>query len=181
MITVQEGDAVAESAGLSGRRPATVWVTFGLLVFLSVSAMFGGTGLIFGIWGMQLIPREPLDRIPLIDTWLLPGLVLGLGFGLGSAATAYGLWRRPSWRWLQFTWRVTGRHWSWLATVALGLGQLAWILIEWIYIGISPLLIIYGAVGVALTLLPLRAPVRHYLTTSVASSRPHQAANGRDR
>ncbi|WP_406077487.1 hypothetical protein [Micromonospora sp. NBC_00858] len=49
---------------MSQPRPAPAWVTFGLLVFLSLSAMFGGIGLIFGIWGMQLIPRAPLDRIP---------------------------------------------------------------------------------------------------------------------
>ncbi|MCW2876393.1 MAG: hypothetical protein JWQ95_493 [Sphaerisporangium sp.] len=169
MILASTHAAAAEPSRPPTRRPASVWVTFGLLAFLSLSAIFGGTGLIFGIWGMQLIPREPLDRIPVIDTWLIPGLVLGIGFGLGSLATAYGILRTPPWPWLEFVRQLTGRHWSWLATIALGLGQLAWILIEWIYIGISPLLIIYGAVGAALTLLPLQASARRYLKTARAS------------
>ncbi|WP_328325727.1 hypothetical protein OHA70_36270 [Kribbella sp. NBC_00382] len=138
-------------------------MTIGLLVFLGVSGLFGGIGLIFGIWGLQLIPREPLDRIPVIDSWLVPGLVLLVVFGLGSLAAAYGILRRPERPRLKVVQRLTGRPWWWAATVLLGLGQLLWLLIEWIYIGMSPLLVIYGAVGAALVTLPLLAPVRRYL------------------
>ncbi|MEZ0077402.1 hypothetical protein [Planotetraspora sp. GP83] len=141
------------------------WVTIGLLVFLGVSGLFGGIGLIFGLWGMDAIPREPLDRIPLIDSWLVPGLVLVVGFGLGSLIAAYGVLRLPPWP--QFTaagW-LTGRHWSWPATILLGLGQLAWLLVEFLYVGPSLLLVLYGVVGVALTVLPTLLPVRRYLGT----------------
>lgn len=79
-------------------RHASVWLTFGLLVFLGLSGMFSGIGLIFGIWGLQLIPREPL-------------------------------------------------------------------LIDWVCVGMSPLLVIYGVVGAALVVLPLPASVRRYLAT----------------
>jgi hypothetical protein len=146
-------------------RPGSVWSTCGLLVFLGVSGVFGGIGLIFGIWGLQLIPREPLDRIPLIDSWLVPGLVLLIGFGLGSLAAAYGLVRRPSWPWLGVADRRTGRHWSWSATILLGGGQLVWLLVEWVYVGMSPLLVLYGVVGVALVVLPQLRSVRDYLAT----------------
>jgi hypothetical protein len=145
-------------------------VTVGLLVFLGVSGLFGGAGLIFGIWGMQLIPREPLDRIPLIDSWLIPGLVLGIGFGLGSLTAAYGILRRPARPWQKVAYRLTGRHWSWAATILLGFGQLVWLLIEWIYIGVSPLLVVYGAIGAALMTLPLLAPVRRYLVQKESDS-----------
>ncbi len=64
-------------------------------MFLGVSGLFGGIGLIFGLGGMDAIPREPLDRIPLIDSWLVPGLVLVVGFGLGSLIAAYGVLRLP--------------------------------------------------------------------------------------
>jgi hypothetical protein len=141
--------AAAQPPAARHRRPASVRVTYGLRVFLGLSGIYGGIGLIFGIWGMQLIPREPLDRIPVIDSWLIPGPVLGIGFGLGSLTAAYGILRKPRWPWLNFAQRPTGRHWSWAATILLGLGQIVWILIEWVYVGISPLLVIYGAVGTA--------------------------------
>jgi len=51
----------AHAALARNDRRAPVWVTFGLLVFLGLSGMFVGLGLIFGIWGIQRIPREPLD------------------------------------------------------------------------------------------------------------------------
>lgn len=137
----------------------------GLLVFLGVSGLFGGIGLVFGIWGMQLIPREPLDRIPVIETWLVPGLVLAVGFGLGSWAAAYGVLLRPARPRLTWLRRRTGRHWAWTATILLGLGQLAWLLVEWAYIGVSPLLVLYGVVGVALVVLPLLTSVRRHLGT----------------
>lgn len=156
-------NAAAVTASRPTDRHASVWVTFGLLVFLGVSGLFGGTGLVFGIWGLQLIPREPLDRIPFIDSWLVPGLVLLVVFGLGSLTAAYGIRRKPAWSWLEVVRRLTGQHWSWAATVLLGLGQIAWLLIEWIYIGMSPLLVIYGAVGAALVTLPLLGAVRRYL------------------
>jgi hypothetical protein len=82
----------------SGRR-ASVWWTFVMLGFLGISGLLGGIGLIFGIWGLQLIPREPLDRITVINRWLIPGLVLVIGFGLGSLTAAYGILRRSSWPW----------------------------------------------------------------------------------
>lgn len=143
-------------------RAALVWLTIGLLAFLGVSGLFGGIGLIFGIWGMDQIPREPLDRIPLIDSWLVPGLVLVVGFGLGSLIAAYGVLRRPPWS--AAAGRLTGHHWSWSATIGLGLGQLVWLLVEFLYVGPSLLLAVYGVVGVALTVLPTLVPVRRYLS-----------------
>jgi hypothetical protein len=145
------------------------WVTIGLLMFLGVSGLFGGIGLIFGLWGMDAIPRESLDRIPLIDSWLVPGVVLVVGFGLGSLIAAYGVLRLPPWPHFAAAGWPAGRHWSWPATILLGLGQLAWLLVEFLYVGPSLLLALYGVVGVALTVLPTLLPVRRYLDTEKTS------------
>ncbi|WP_432840071.1 hypothetical protein [Dactylosporangium sp. CA-092794] len=145
------------------RRPRPVTVTVGLLVFLALSAVAGGIGLIDGGISDQF-PADWLDRLPLIDSWLIPGLVLGVGFGLGSFVAAYGMLTlrggpRPA-----AALRWTGHHWSWSATIALGVGQVVWIALELIYLpGWSWLQVIYGGIGVALAVLPLLPAVSAHL------------------
>lgn len=79
----------------------------------------------------------------------MPGLVLGVGFGLGSLVTAYGMLRRY--------------RWSWIATLLIGLGHVVWIALELIYLPEpSALQVVYGAVGAALLLLPWHPAVRGY-------------------
>lgn len=143
-------------------RPAPVLTTIGVLVFLGITAMAGGGALVFNLGAAP--PGDWLDRIPLIDSWLVPGLVLGVGFGLGSLVAAYGVLRKPRWRWAGFVERLTRYHWSWMTTVLIGLGHVAWIALELTYLPeLSVLQVVYGGVGVALVLLPLLTPVRTYL------------------
>jgi hypothetical protein len=126
--------------------------------------------MVFGIGAAP--PAEWLDRIPLITTWVVPGFVLGLGFGFGSSLAAYGMLRRLHWRWLHPVERLTRHHWSWIATILIGLGQIGWIAIELIYLPqLSPLEAVYGTVGVALLLLPEHPAVRGYLAVDAASRR----------
>jgi hypothetical protein len=153
--------AVTVTPAMTGHRPAAVWTIVGVLVFLGVSAVAGGVAMVFGIGAAP--PHEWLDRVPLVDTWLVPGLVLGVGFGLGSLLAAYGMLRRPRWAWLRPVERLTRHHWSWIVTILLGLGQIAWIVIELTYIPLSGLQALYGGVGVALVLLPVHPAVRGHL------------------
>lgn len=104
-------------------RPASVLTAIAVLVFLGISAVAGGVALVFGIGAAP--PSDWLDGIPLIDSWVVPGLVLGIGFGLGSLVAAYGMLRKPWWRWLGFLERLTRHHWSWVATILIGLCHVA--------------------------------------------------------
>ena len=139
------------------RQPLAVRVTVGLLVFLGLTAAAGGFVMTTGLGGEQVRPpREWLDGIPLVSSWVVPGLVLCLGFGVGSLVTAWGMLRRPGWAWLGAAERLTGEHWSWLAAVVLGAGQVAWIALELVYLpAVSWFHPLYGAVGLALVALPL--------------------------
>jgi len=139
-----------------------VWATAAVLTFLGVTAVAGGLAMVSGAGGAAP-PREWLNGIPFIDGWLLPGLVLGLGFGIGSLLTAYGLLRQPTWRALRPVEAATGHRWPWLATVLLGLAQIVWISLEVGYLPeLSILQAVYGVVGFALLLLPLTPSVRRY-------------------
>ena len=139
--------------------------TIGTLAFLGITAILGGVEVTFGLWAGAEPPADWLDALPMIDSWVLPGLVLGAGFGAGSLVAAYGMLRRPRTAWLAPVERLTGRHWSWAMTELLGLGMVAWIGLE---IGYLPkrswLEVLYGAVGLALILMPAAPSLRRYLS-----------------
>jgi len=143
------------------RRPAIVWTFAVVLIFLGLSAIGGGIAMLSG----GAPPDNWLDDIPLITTWTVPGLVLGLVFGAGSLITAYGVILRPSWGWLSGVERLTGQHWSWLAGLLLGLGQVVWIGLELVYLPETSLLqVLYGTTGLVLVLVPMLPAVRRHLT-----------------
>ena len=114
------------------RRSAALTAVRVLLAFLGLAALGGGLTMIGdpsgGLIGM---PADWMARVPLLDDWLVPGLVLAIWFGLGSLLTLAGMtWRFEmiGTRWLQ-RWGG-GRHWSWAATVILGMTQVTWIGVE---------------------------------------------------
>ena len=50
-----------------------------------------------------------------------------------------------------------------IATILIGVGQMIWIMLELMSIPFSALMPTFGAVGLALALLPLTSPVQDYL------------------
>ena len=143
------------------RRPAIVWAFAVVLVFLGLSAVGGGLAMLSG----AAPPDSWLDNIPVVTSWTIPGLVLGLVFGAGSLVTAYGVIRRPSWVWLSGVERLTGQHWSWVAGVLLGVGQVVWIGLELAYLPETSFLqVLYGSTGLILVLLPMLPAVRRSLS-----------------
>jgi hypothetical protein len=145
------------------KRSFPVVLTMFLLGFLGVSAAAGSLALLFDLGGGQPTISW-MEDFPLVDSYVVPGLVLGIGFGLGSILTTYGMIRRPRWSWLEGLERVTGHHWSWLATILIGAGQVAWIGLEVAYLpGLSWLQILYGPLGLALVLLAMLPSVKEYL------------------
>jgi hypothetical protein len=143
-------------------RPASVLATVGLLGFLGITATAGGLAL---AGGGAAPPQRWLSDIPLVESWVVPGLVLALGFGAGSLVTAYGMLRRPKWPRLNGVERLTGHHWSWLATLLVGLGHAIWIGLELVFLPqLSWLQVVYGAVALGLLVLPWLEPVRRYLS-----------------
>ncbi len=149
-------------ATVSTGRPAQVLATVGVLSFLGVSATAGGVAL---VGGDAAPPQSWLSDIPVVDSWVVPGLVLGLGFGIGSLVTAYGMVRRSRWLWLAGVERLTGYHWSWLATILIGAGHAVWIGLELVFLPeLSWLQVAYGAVALILLTMPWLKPMRRYLS-----------------
>lgn len=151
---------VATSVSKS-RRPAAVVALIVVLAFLGISAAAGSSALLVPDWTP---PNDWLDGVPVIDSWLVPGLVLLLVFGVGSLVATWGVWKRPTLGWLGWLERATGRHWSWAAALALGIGQVAWITLELVFLPEpSALQAVYGVVGLTLCILAFVPGVRRDL------------------
>jgi len=139
------------------RRPGVVIVTVAALVFLGVTAVAGGGAMLLG----RTPPDAWLDGVPMISSWTVPGLILTAGFGVGALTTAYGVVRRPRWRLLRPVEVAVGEHWSWLATILLGLGLTMWIALEVVYLPQTSLLqVVYAGVGIVLLVLSLHPRLR---------------------
>jgi hypothetical protein len=151
-------------------RPVAERALLVVLLFLGVTAGVGGAALLVApaLGREEWFPDSLLAQVPLVDSWVVPGLVLGLCFGVGSLLTWWGMWRRPDWGWTRWAQRLTGLHWSWLATVALGAGHALWIGLELAFIEFSFFHVVYGAVALALLLLPLTRTVRAHLAPGSA-------------
>ncbi len=135
----------------------------GLVLFQGITGTAGGAVL---TWSGSGMPDEWLAGIP-FDSWVWPGVILGVGLGLAPLVIAYGLLRRPRWAALAPIERATGHHWSWVASVALGVGLLAWIVVELVMIAafhpiMQPL---YLAVGVGILATAASPPVRRATMT----------------
>jgi hypothetical protein len=151
---------VAPAMEATSRRPASAATAIAILWFLGITAVGGGIGFFLDL-GM----RDPawLDEIPLVTNWVLPGLVLGIGFGLGSMFTAIGVTQRPRLTWLNWLENLTKHHWSWFGTLLLGLGMMTWIGLQLIWIDLSFLHVIYGIVGILLVGIAATGSFRRYL------------------
>lgn len=145
-------------------RPLSALIAIATLWFLGITAVGGSLGFFLDL-GM----RDPrwLDQIPLVTNWAIPGLVLGIGFGLGSMLTAIGVARRPDLGWLEWLEDLTRHHWAWISTVVLGLGMMTWIGLQLVWIEPSFLHAIYGIVGLLLVGVAATPSFRLYLAEPV--------------
>jgi hypothetical protein len=167
----------AKTAPRIGRptRPISLRWLLGCLAFLGVSAAFGGIVLTLNPTGTWLqIPLSILRFSPFRD-FLIPGLILGIVFGIGSFATLLALWFRPVWPLGTALTRFTGAHWAWSASLAIGLGQVIWIATEMLMVrGADWLQFMYGGLGLLILLLSFQPSLRRYLAPGPA----HKSGGG---
>jgi len=110
-----------------------------LLVFLSLSGLFGISFLIDPSGELVEMPISLLDKLP-IATFFLPGLFLLIVYGIGSSMITYGLLRQL--------------FWAPVAGLLLGLVLIGWIIGQIILWGTPAMLqYIYLTVGIAIFLL----------------------------
>ena len=120
--------------------------TIGLALFSAVTAIAGGTELVIWRQGNRYVPIALLEKTP-FQTFLIPGLLLGLLVGGASLWCAILAWRRS-------TYAIDGTLFAG-ATLAL------WIVSEVALLrSIHPLHVFFGILGLAILLLGLLAALR---------------------
>lgn len=145
-------------------RPAAFKALLGLLVFQGVSAIPAGLLLIVDPTGAKMhMPLSMLRDSPFRD-FLIPGLILGVGLGLGAFLVAAGLFFLPALPLVERLSAFKGTHWSRWAAITFGLALMIWILVQVAIMGAgSWLQVLYFAVGLAVVGLAFTPSVRTYL------------------
>ncbi len=146
------------------KRPATFWALFYLLVLQGISATPPGALLVFDPSGKLLqIPLTTLSESPFSD-FLIPGLILCFGLGLGAFLVAAAIFFLPELPLAERINPIRGKHWSWATAIAFGVALMVWIIVQVVMIGAgSWLQPFYFGVGLAVILLSLTSSVRVYM------------------
>lgn len=150
------------------QRSLTDLATITGLGFLGLTATGGGVEMLASPQGTRFVPGRWLDDVPLIESWTVPGLVLGGAFGVGSLVTAVGAWRNGR------TDAVPARsqppaRWPWVATLGIGVGLAGWIGLELAVIPErSGLEVAYGLLAIGLSAVA-SGRLRHADTEAPAS------------
>ncbi len=145
------------------QRPPAVWLLIGLLSFQGLAAVGGGAVMLAdtsgGAAGLEpgLLARTPFT------TYLWPGLLLSVGLGATALVLAIGLLRTPDWPGVHRLERATGHHWTWVGSIGLGVGLMAWIVVQVLLVEGSWMQPVMFLVGATLTALPLLPSSRHHL------------------
>lgn len=137
-----------------------VWVMGGLLGFTGLTAIGGGVEMLVFPQGNEFVPASWLAGIPLIDSWIVPGLFLAIILGVGSLLAAYGLFR--------------GRRWGWLASIAVGVVLITWILLEIVLIPDRSFLeALYAGIGLVVLGLAALPSVRARFSVTESATSVH--------
>lgn len=149
-----------------GPRPGWTYLLLACLLFLGVSAVYGGLSLVLDPTGGILgLPFEWIQET-VFGTYLVPGLVLLGLLGIGSFVVAYGTIRRAPW--------------AWPAGIGLGVATIVWIVVQLAtvrrYFFLQPAI---AAVGVAIVLLLAVPSMRRYYRADESLGMVGQENGGR--
>jgi hypothetical protein len=131
----------------------------GLLLLLAVAALAGGVMMMTDPSGATLgMDTALLDRVPWVSDYLVPGLLLTVLLGMAPIVVAAGLlWRFPVPGTAAIERRL-GFEWPLLASVAQGLGVIAWIGLQLLWLPetatVQWVTLTTGALIVVFSLLP---------------------------
>lgn len=153
-------------------RPPAVRALVVLHAVLGVGAIGGGLTLIADPSGGRMaMPLAVLDGTP-FSSFLVPGLILFLVLGVVPVLTGLALWFRPDVALFSAVEDRTKLHVALLASVAVGVALVIWIVVQGAMIGMaSPLQWSYLVLGFVIVGLSARGNVRRHFARPEPSGR----------
>jgi hypothetical protein len=134
----------------------------GLTVAQGIGGLVGAAILLTHLHGTPELPVSSLDAFG-FDSFLVPGLVLGIPLGIGPLVVAFGLWRRPAWDWTRPIVGWAHEHWSWVGAATVALGVVLFVALEVVLTPIrSPLQLVFGTVGLLMAWVVAIPSVRRF-------------------
>jgi hypothetical protein len=145
------------------KRPGTVILLYILQAFLGVGAIGGGLMLLIDPSGeMMGMPTSVLERSP-FDSFIVPGILLFLVFGVLPLVVLYGLYKKPDWGWAAPLNPFKSLHSAWTFSLYIGFGQIIWIMVEtYMMNAVSLVHIFYTSLGLLIQAVTLLPPVQKY-------------------
>lgn len=108
------------------------------------------------------MPFSVLERSP-FDSFLIPGLLLLLIFGLLPLIVLYGLVKKPDWRRYAGLVPFKELHPAWTFSLYIGFGQTIWIMVQtYMMNAVSVVHIFYTCLGLLIPAVTLLPPVQKY-------------------
>jgi hypothetical protein len=142
--------------------PFTAKVLIWLQVLLGFGAVVSGAFMMISPDGSLMhMPLSVIEGAP-FKGFFIPGLILFLFVGLFPSCVAYGLWKRPGWKWPDVINPFKNTHWSWAGSLASGVIVSVWLTVELIWVSIGVLHYIYYVWSGAIILFTLIPATRQY-------------------
>ena len=135
------------------RNSARYFLT-GILLLLSIGALYGGSSMLLYPDGSQLgLPSGLLEETP-FSNYRIPGFLLLVLLGLFPLLTAYGLVFRHSFRWTRALNLFPKYHWSWTFSYYTGIVLILWINMQLLLgIGFHLLHFVYDMLGLLIIII----------------------------
>jgi len=145
--------------------PAAAIFLILLHAILGFGALGGGVMLIFDPTGEAMgIPLSMLERT-FFPSFLIPGILLLVIFGLLPLLVAYAIWRRPNWKIAEaFNLYRNDLHPPWALSLYIGFGQIIWITVQTYMMNTVHIVHLgYTALSLIILIVTLLPSVRTYL------------------
>ncbi len=134
-----------------------------LLLFLGISAIFGGGALIISPSGRLLggLPLSILKNSP-FSNFLVPGIILFLVLGIFPIFTVWALIKKPTMPFASYFNIFRDMHWSWSYSIYCAFALMIWIQIETYFIqGVGWLQMFYMLYAIPILIVALLPSIRN--------------------